>query len=30
MKPCMSQATTMSTTFEADLEAYARSGWRAI
>jgi len=30
VKPCMSQATTMSTTFEADLEAYARSGWRAI
>ena len=30
MKPCMSQATTMSMTFEADLEAYARSGWRAV
>ena len=30
MKPCISQATTLSTTFEADLSAYARSGWSAV
>jgi 2-keto-myo-inositol isomerase len=30
MKPCISQATTLSTTFENDLEAYARAGWSAV
>src|SRR5262245_20596674 len=30
MKPCISQATTMSTPFEADLKAYARGGWSAV
>jgi sugar phosphate isomerase/epimerase len=30
MKPCISQATTLSTTFEADLSAYARGGWKAV
>jgi sugar phosphate isomerase/epimerase len=30
MKPCISQATTMSTAFEADLPAFARSGWTAV
>jgi len=30
MKPCISQATTLSTPFEADLDAYARGGWRAV
>lgn len=30
MKPCISQATTMSTGFEADVTAYARSGWTAV
>jgi 2-keto-myo-inositol isomerase len=30
MKPCISQATTLSTTFEADLTSYARSGWTAV
>jgi sugar phosphate isomerase/epimerase len=30
MKPCISQATTLSTTFEADLTAYSRSGWTAV
>jgi 2-keto-myo-inositol isomerase len=30
MKPCISQATTMSTPLEADLPAYARGGWRAL
>jgi 2-keto-myo-inositol isomerase len=30
MKPCISQATTLSTPFEADLKAYARGGWRAV
>jgi sugar phosphate isomerase/epimerase len=30
MKPCISQATTLSTSFEADLTAYARSGWTAV
>jgi 2-keto-myo-inositol isomerase len=30
VKPCISQATTLSTTFEADLTAYARGGWPAV
>jgi 2-keto-myo-inositol isomerase len=30
MKPCISQATTLSTTFDLDLSAYARSGWTAV
>jgi sugar phosphate isomerase/epimerase len=30
MKPCISQATTLSTPFEADLSAYARAGWTAV
>ncbi len=30
MKLCMSQATTLSTPFEADLPAYARGGWTAV
>jgi sugar phosphate isomerase/epimerase len=30
MKPCISQATTLSTPFEADLSAYARAGWPAV
>ncbi len=30
MKPCISQATTLSTTFEADLTAYSRAGWTAV
>ena len=30
MKPCISQATTLSTPFEADLPAYARGGWTAV
>jgi sugar phosphate isomerase/epimerase len=30
MKPCISQATTMSTPLEADLPAYAGCGWRAV
>jgi sugar phosphate isomerase/epimerase len=30
VKPCISQATTLSTTFEADLTAYGRSGWPAV
>lgn len=30
MKPCISQATTLSTPFEADLSAYSRAGWRAV
>ena len=30
MKPCISQATTLSTPFEADVSAYARGGWRAV
>src|SRR3954447_647745 len=30
MKPCISQATTLSTPLEADLPAYARGGWRAV
>lgn len=30
MIPCISQATTLSATFEADLSAYARAGWRCV
>jgi sugar phosphate isomerase/epimerase len=30
MKPCISQATTMSTPLEADLPAFARGGWPAV
>ncbi len=30
MKPCISQATTMSTPLEADLPAFARAGWPAV
>lgn len=30
MKLCISQATTMSTPFEADLDAYSRGGWEAV
>lgn len=30
MKPCISQATTLSTSFEKDLVAYSRSGFSAI
>jgi sugar phosphate isomerase/epimerase len=30
MTPCISQATTMSTAFEADLASFARSGWTAV
>ena len=30
MKPCISQATTMSTPLEADLPAFQRGGWRAV
>ena len=30
MIPCISQATTLSTPFLADLEAYARTGWSAF
>jgi 2-keto-myo-inositol isomerase len=30
MTPCISQATTLSTPFEDDLDAYARGGWRAV
>jgi 2-keto-myo-inositol isomerase len=30
MKPCISQATTLSTPFEADLAAYSRAGWPAV
>lgn len=30
MKPCISQATTLSTPFEADLDAYAGAGWSAV
>jgi 2-keto-myo-inositol isomerase len=30
MKPCISQATTLSTPFEADLESYGRAGWSAV
>ncbi len=30
MKLCISQATTLSTPFEADLDAYAGAGWSAV
>lgn len=30
MKPCISQATTLSTAFEGDLDAYSRAGWKAV
>jgi sugar phosphate isomerase/epimerase len=30
MKPCISQATTLGTPFEADLTAFARAGWPAV
>ena len=30
MRPCISQATTLSTSFEDDLPAYSRSGWTAV
>ncbi len=30
MKPCISQATTLSTPFEQDVESYARAGWSAM
>ncbi|CAN5805438.1 hypothetical protein BH23PLA1_BH23PLA1_22730 [soil metagenome] len=30
MKPCISQATTLGTPFEADLPAYSQAGWQAI
>jgi sugar phosphate isomerase/epimerase len=30
MKPCISQATTMSTPLEADLPAFSRCGWTAV
>jgi sugar phosphate isomerase/epimerase len=30
MIPCISQATTLSTPFEADLPAYSRAGWKAV
>lgn len=30
MKPCISQATTLSTPFESDLSAYSRGGWTAV
>ena len=30
MKPCISQATTLSTPLEADLPAFARGGWTAV
>ena len=30
MKPCISQATTLSTPFEADMSSYARGGWSAV
>jgi sugar phosphate isomerase/epimerase len=30
MRPCISQVTTLSTTFEDDLSAYARGGWSAV
>jgi sugar phosphate isomerase/epimerase len=30
MIPCISQATTLSATFDADLSAYARAGWRCV
>jgi 2-keto-myo-inositol isomerase len=30
MKPCISQATTLSTPFEVDIESYARAGWSDV
>ena len=30
MTPCISQVTTLSTPFEADIPAFARSGWSAV
>jgi sugar phosphate isomerase/epimerase len=30
MTPCISQATTLTAPFEADLDAYARAGWTAV
>jgi len=30
MTPCISQATTLSTPFEEDLDAYAMAGWTAV
>ena len=30
MKLCISQATTMSTPFEGDLDAYALAGWSSV
>jgi 2-keto-myo-inositol isomerase len=30
MLPCISQATTLSTPFEADLDAFGRAGWTAV
>lgn len=30
MKPCISQATTLSTPFEQDLTSYSRAGWTAV
>lgn len=30
MIPCLSQAATLSTPFEADIPAYARAGWTAV
>ncbi|MHC5537073.1 sugar phosphate isomerase/epimerase family protein, partial [Singulisphaera rosea] len=30
MKPCISQATTLSTPFEEDLTAYSQAGWSAV
>ena len=30
MKPCISQATTLSTPFEKDLTSYSRAGWTAV
>ena len=30
MGPCLSQVTTLSTPFEADVPAYARAGWTAV
>lgn len=30
MKPCISQATTLSTLFEVDLESYAMAGWSTV
>jgi len=30
MKPCISQATTLSTPFEMDIDAYGRAGWSSV